>query len=210
MDNLVTVFQNKFVSAGSFLAIIITYLTVAGHLKHLYIFLKKVFSKRHKEQLLIVRKIIAWFDYIDINLDNKSFNISYINSLEKDIDFKFSTTKSKNYTLKFNEKFQSKVLNYYGIKKEYHNEEMFKKYARLNYEYIKIILALSNKIHKSKYSVSNILLSDYWNILRGNFYKFYGQYKNDWKNVKSNEIKFVMTDFENPVMILKLYYDVTK
>ena len=87
---------------------------------------------------------------------------------------------------------------------------MFKKYARLNYEYINIILALSNNIHKSKYSVSNILLSDYWNILRGNFYKFYDQYKSDWKKVKANEIKFVMTDFENPVIILKFYYDIQK
>ncbi len=208
MNNFLTVFQNKFVSAGSFLAIIITYLSIAGHLKHSFAFLKKILSKKHKEQSLIVNKIVEWFNYIDINLDNDSFNISYINSLEKDIDFRFSRIKTKKYTLKFNKKFQGRVLNYYGIKKEFHNEDMFKKFSRLNYEYIQIILALSNNIHKSKYSVSNILFVDYWNILRGNFYKFYGQYKNDWKNVKSNEIKFVMTDFENPVMILKLYYNV--
>ena len=207
MMEFLLLFENKFISIGSLLALVITYLTIGRHIKQLFSNIKKRLSKNLKKQICIVTKIIDWFNYIDINLDQESFNMAYINSLEKEIDFMFSNIKSKNYILKFNKKFRSKALKYYGLKKEYHNTESFNKYVRLNYDYVKLIIGLSNCIHKkSKLSEEKILLSDYWNIMRGNFYKFYGQYNSDWKNVKSGERQYVMTDIENPVVILKLYY----
>ncbi len=210
MNNFFTISQNIIISTGGVLTILLVYLAFAGHLKNFYVFLKNSLSKNYKEQLNIANKIIEWYEYIDINLDNESFNVFYLNSLEKEIDFRFSTNKKRKYLLKFKSKFQKKVLNYYSIDQKYHNEELFKKYARLNYDYIDIIFQLSNKIHKSSFTVAKFLLSDYWNILRGNFYKFYGQYKSEWKDIKSNERRYIMTDFENPVLILKLYYGIQK
>jgi hypothetical protein len=177
-----------------FIGIIVT---LAGFLSILNKLWKRVIRKKQLKQKKIAHKIVNWYNYVYENLDRT--NLDTFN-LEKDINLSFKTMNIKKSYLNFSSKFQFKVIKtHFGLKKECHNKHEFIKIANLHN---------GNFIDINKTSIK-INFHDYWILILRNYYNFLEQYRDNYKNIKSEKRKFTITDIEHPVIILKLYFDIT-
>jgi len=191
----------------SVLAPIVTILSFTGHMSNIIGFIIKLVSQSYRYQKKIFQNILIWYKYIDTNLDTTDFQKSYLDAIEREIDHMFSAKYKNRVILQFNRRFRRKILKMFGVKKEFQNDEYFLRYARLNYPNVELIVQLSSLVSKKKYSVFKLKFKDYWNVMRGNFYNFLGQYNTSWENVKNGDRKFTIADVEMPVKILRYYFD---
>lgn len=190
------------------IAPIVTMLSFTGYLTKILSFIMKVFSRKQRYQKEIFANILDWFRYIDSNLGTDNFRESHLGALEREIDHKFSAKYKGKLILTFSKRFRKKILETYGLKNEFYTNENFLRYAKLNYPNVATIIELSSYVSKKKYSVFKLKFEDYWNIIRGNFYNFLGQYNSSWKNLKNGDRKFTIADIETPIKILRYYCNI--
>ena len=181
----------------------------------LYILLKNIGTDfydlllfRKKKKLNIYQKIKIWYDYIDSNLSSNKLSFDKINNLETEVDLLFSKKTNKHLTISFRKGFRKNILSELGIKKDFKSDkELFKSHAGLNLEKSEFALKLYEYAHKRKYSLTKYPFENYWSTIRGNFYIFYSQYKDNWKNLKDEKEKFTWADVEVPFRILRRYFN---
>jgi hypothetical protein len=168
---------------------------------------KYFWNSRKKQRAIKGFKLIkAWYDYIDANLND--LNMDMINNLESEVDLFFSSLKNKKLTLRFDKRFRRRIVREIGLKKEFWNSpEEFRIYARLNREYIPLIIKLKEASSKKKVKLTKFPFDLYWGIIKGNFYKFHEQFRIEYKGIPL-EKKYIWTEVENPIcLISKLYGD---
>jgi hypothetical protein len=124
--------------------------------------LEKLFAKLIKPRLfrtkmeIFVQMVTDWFDYIDRNLE-RGLNLAEINNREEKIH-EFIREKLVGYRIKPSKKIINKWNRRMGLKEDYWNSvEIFQKYSRI--------------------SANGISIEMFFNMLVGNFMKFYAQYR---------------------------------
>ncbi len=139
---------------------------------------KIIYPRMQKTKLHRFYQLVKeWFDEIDKNLDNLNLNLIY--SLENKVDDYIKDNNLEMFKFNLNKKFMARYLKFVGLKPELCSDKVqFAKYSRFE---------------------SGILyLSTFWGIVRGNFYRFYSNYKDS-----SKETNF--GDVEMPIKMLKMY-----
>lgn len=136
-------------------------------------------TKRYK--LNVAYELIQqWFDLIDVSLEG-GVDQARLQNLEARIDRYIEDHGLAYYQLVFTSAFQHRFLNYCGIRSEFHNPEMFEKYARA--------------------PVSGIDLQSYWRLLVGAFSTFHRKY-----SAKESDANFF--DIEMRVKLFRIYLGV--
>ena len=152
-------------------------------------------------------RILEWYRYIDVNLDAPDYNSFEVESMEKEISHHFQTSPLRKYTLLFTDGFVSRFLETMGIKRELRVDiELFRRYARLAKPNIDVALALASKADHKEYTIRKMPFGFYWNMIWGNYLRFYGQYKNVGKNLKADKTDYTIADVEMPIKLLRLYF----
>lgn len=198
---------NKLVQLTILISPIVTILTFLVLIRGALLKSLDFLTRRSKKKKIIFNKILEWFNYIDVNLDTETFNLSKSDNIEKDIGFLFEEFSKKPLLLFFNKRFRKHTLYKFGIKKELRNSlSQFYRFARLDKSNVDLGLSLYSASKRREFTLLKIPFQYYWWIIRGNFSTFYVQYQNNWKHLKENESKYIFADIEVPVKILRMYF----
>jgi len=159
-----------------------------------------IFNKTHRRKVKAYQLIKQWYDYIDANLD--SLDMNQASHFESEVDLFFSDEKNKHLSICFDEKFRKKFLKEMGVKKELLKDvDLLKSYARLASENISLGIGIHESASNRKVTLEKFPFQFYWYVIRGNFYNFYSQYKNNYDGI-AVENRCTWADIEIPVRML--------
>jgi len=142
-----------------------------------------------------------WYVYAERN-QNKA-DQKELNHLESEVDSFFRQERNRNLTLRFDKKFRKSVLK--GFKEELRdNLRLFLRYARLHHKNMVEALQLHELAAKGD-PIPNLRrfpFQFYWDVIRVNFWIYYGQSRQDWKDTSEEERRY-WGDVEIPFRILR-------
>ncbi|MCK4530559.1 MAG: hypothetical protein KAU44_05225 [Candidatus Marinimicrobia bacterium] len=166
-------------------------------------FIKHIFN-RNKSALLVLEKIIDWFNFIHSTMKENDFDLIKLNSIEDDIDFLFKQKKYSKIIIHFDKTFINKYLKSKGIKKSGRTENIFIKYSKIGHPQLHKILQIISNEQKNEYTPLNMPLKTFWGIIRGCFYIFYKEYGDPNFNNGAYTVNY--SSIESQIELLKLYY----